>query len=96
MWRALPYPTSQPTRANVRYSGKWHNTHRHGVGAVRRGCRDDSLDWKFISATLLDRFEARDSLAGNLSQGARRVWSRLEFMYRCSIPRMVRWKNGDS
>jgi hypothetical protein len=61
-----------PTRANVRCSGKWHNRHWHGVGAARRGCRNDSSDWKFISATLLDRLEARDSLAGNLSQGARR------------------------
>ena len=61
-----------PTRANVRYSGTRHNTHRHEVGAVKRGCRDDSSDWKFISVTLLDRFEARDSLALNLSQGAHR------------------------
>jgi hypothetical protein len=68
----LQIPRLTPTRANVRYSGKWHNTHWYEVGAVKRGYRDDSLDWKFISATLLDRFETRDSLALNLSQGARR------------------------
>lgn len=56
-------PRLTPTRANVRYSGKGHNRHWHGVGAMKLGCRDDSLDWKFISATLLDRLEARDSLA---------------------------------
>jgi hypothetical protein len=31
-------------RANVRCSGKWHNRHWQGVGAARRGCRNDSLD----------------------------------------------------
>jgi hypothetical protein len=86
-----------PTRANVRCSGEWHNRHWDGVGAAWRRCRKDSLDWKFISATLLERLEDRHSLAGNLPQRARQfVWSRLEFIYKCSIPRMVRRKNGDS
>jgi hypothetical protein len=31
------------TRANVRCSGKRHNRHWHDVGAVKRGCRDDSF-----------------------------------------------------
>jgi hypothetical protein len=65
-------PRLTPTRANVRYRGKWNNMYWYEVGAVKRGCRDDSLEWKFISATLLDRFETRDSLALNLSQGALR------------------------
>ena len=81
-----PMARLTPTRANVRCSGKWHNRHWHGVGAARRGCRNDPLDWKFISATQLEFVAGSSSI----------VWSRLEFMYRCSIPRMVRWKNGDS
>jgi hypothetical protein len=87
-----------PMRANVRCSGgKWHNRHWHGVGPARRGCRNDSLDWKFISATLLDRLEARNSLSRGICRGGTSiVWSRLEFIYKCSIPRMVQRKNGDS
>jgi hypothetical protein len=92
-----PMARLTPTRTNVRCSGKWHNRHWHGVGAARRRCRNDSLDWKFISATLLERLEDRDSLAGEfVAAGTSIVWSRLEFIYKYSIPRMVRRKNGDS
>jgi hypothetical protein len=58
-----------PTRAKVRCSGKWHNRQWLGVGAVKRGCLDDSLDSKFVSATLLDRLKARDSLGGICRRG---------------------------